>query len=872
MSLKTVIKRNGKTEDIDFNKITNRIKNLCFDSKLEKLENVDYNEISRLTISALYNNISTSELDNIAANICYNKNTLHPEYSVLAARLLVSNFHKNHIYSIIDHCNQDDYYATEINWENINDNLIYYTTEILFNNGENSQNPLLNPEIYLYLMNNHNKFKFVDYIYDYNYTYLGFKMLDTYLQKAWMWESGKKIRKIIERPQYMLLRVSVGIHCSEQYKDYSNTKDYKKLVYELKSQNPNKYILSNEKLDEIKQTYFYLRDKVFTHATPTMFNAGTLKPQLSSCFLIQADDSMEEICDYWKTCSVISKYAGGLGSHIHNIRASGSYIKGTNGTSNGIAPMLKVVNDISNYVDQGGNKRPGSHAVYLEPWHADIFEFLDISRPRSLSKYQSKTLHYAMWIPDEFMRTVLEESRTKQNLWYLMTPDISKNLSDLYDEEFTTEYIPDDILNINQHKYKFTYAYRNYIKQNKYVKQVSASELLKEMFNTIRETGNPYMLYKDSCNRKSNQKNLGTIKSSNLCTEIIEYTSKEEIAVCNLASINQMSFINFLKVDKTDKPFSLKTTEFDGLFDWKKYEDVIRTLVRNLNKIIDINFYPVKQAETSNTRNRPIAIGTQNLANLLINLRIAYDSPEAKKLVFYLYEFMYYIACDESSNLVSKYGKYPSFDKSPASEGILQPHLWIKEQGKLMFDLSLDWNRLSEKIKNQGMCNSLLIALMPTGSTSYIMGCSPCFEPLPGIIYKFKNDTKEYNMINEYFVKDMIKLGLWNRKIINKILMNESGSIENIEEIPESIKNIYKVAWQIDLKSQTDLMLARSAFIDQSQSFSIYVDNPTNNILSKHYFYNWKNGTKTASYYVRTKPASSETKLQCDIECKTCSS
>lgn len=987
-----VIKRNGQSENISFDKVLYRIKSLCAlpedrhlllhsnskkyrsNESFTSLNMVDYNLIARETIKGLYDHVSTKKLDKLSASIAIPMAFEHPEYGILASRILISNFHKNNIHYIKNHYH--NLYKIDLNEIDIEKNLLLHTAGMLYNNIDtnNNQSPLLSPDIYQIINNNSNKLEaLIDYNYDYKTDYAGFQMLtETYLQKC-SFKIKDKIKRIcVERLQHLLMRVSLGIHCSkyqdynklrqndnaifseniEIFRKYLNPKSFYNLQKEVEQNQTSwenyiqiirdnticysessdaeiieksvkKYSLSwdellmkfdgnitNEQFEEVKETYLFMRDKYFIHATPTLFSAGTLKPQLSSCFLIQLPyDSLDSIADYWKSCALISKSAGGIGSHAHGIRSKDSYIRGTNGKSDGITPLIRVVDSISTYINQGGQKRPGSHVIYVEFHHGDIFETLNLKKPRGNDAERARNLFYAIWMNDEFMRCLHYEVKLEKNirsqylhkytnlttehekeiaekikLWYLMDPNISKNLSNLYDEGFSTEYIFDDQLfdlNLDYYKkYKFTYQYRKYIQEKKYVKKVSAGDLWRHVCDLLMETGIPYLMFKDACNRKSNQKNLGTIKSSNLCTEIVEFSSPEEIAVCNLASINQTSFI----VDEKPEPnnYAKKFTEYFEVallkllgqnniskkkyIDYNLYEKILRRQVKNLNKIIDGEFYPLKEAKYSNLKHRPIAVGSQDFANLLTLLRIPFDSDLAQELNFYLYEFMYFICCDESCKLAEKDGYYESFPGSPASQGLLQFDLWIKEQGEsaIKYPLSLPWNELKIDIKKYGMRNSLLVALMPTGSTSTIMGCSPCFEPHNALVYKRKNKLGEFVIVNRYLINDLIELGLWNKNIKNELLLSEVGGIGNITKIPKLVRDIYKICWDISSKITTNMCLGRSPFIDQSQSYSVFMKKPTVASLTQFHYYGWKKGIKTSSYYTRRLAVADASKTQAD--------
>jgi|GEM_PF-3557631 len=1341
-----VVKRDGKQEDISFDKVLYRIRNLCAlpeDMKilLEKnsekfqinksfipLYNVNYNLIAQKTINGIYPGVTTGELDDLAASIAQPLALEHPDYGVLAARILVSNYHKNTVFYLYNH------YLSKFNLglvekapssEEIEKDLLLYTARALYENVDekNEQHPLLSPQIYAIIIENHQALeKIINYNNDYEYDYIGFKLLEeSYLQKCSLLDKdGKMFRAPIERPQHLLIRVALGIHCSQKYYDFDrfrqnhqkifeecfvdlknnlspktfdkikneavlNKVSWKDIIQIIRDKTPcttgseNELIsrlvniiknhtipwndvlrnfhseISEKQWEDLLETYKFTSNKYFTHATPTLFNAGTLYPQLSSCFLVQLPfDSMEGITEFWKICAEISKRAGGIGSHIHHVRGEGSYIRGTNGNSNGLVPMLKVVNDESVYVDQGGNKRPGSHAVYLETWHKDIKDVVSMRKNRGNENQRGKNLFYAMWICDEFMRTVEYEFKLEAilrnrciqdhgvvnsdddkiiaretKLWYLMCPDQNENLSNLYDENFRIEWIPDselfDSKNQNEMKknFAFTHAYRSYIRSGKYSKRISAVALWKHICDVIIETGLPYMCMKDAGNRKSNQKNLGTMKSSNLCvapetkiltnqgyfpiyelkdqfaevwngeewskvqirqtsantelmkikfsdgselectpnhkfaiidprdrfteqlsrtkkyikprsnkkyesqedlekdhekiyqvlaknlkanmillplelpfvvggseafaeenhlvvpinyseeirlewfselvetngtiyddlevsieiknnnlrflrdvklmlqtlgihskicsshgqphalrlresqiwklcqmgfevskldnikiqeksqdleenyvkiqsieftgrhdqtycftehsrhmgvfngvltmqcTEIFEYSSAEEIAVCNLASTNLTSFItdqhpkNQSEIYKTrdfewnQQPSREKNRIYDNLsngfetslqylliepsthsklkfIDWDLFEKIIRRQVRNLNKLIDISFYPLEQAEYSNLRHRPMAIGIQDFANFLSALRLPFDSEEAQELNFYLFEFMYYIACDESCEIAMKYrqekiaeletnlqtetnsqiiqekskeldyykniltsGSYQTFIGSPASRGELQFDLWIKEQeqvGKcaLRYRLSLNWPKLKTKIVENGLRNSLLLANMPTGSTSTVMGCSACFEPYSALLYKRRNRIGEEFYIIKNFIEDLISLGLWNKEIRRGLEMSDKGSISELTQLPKKIRDLYKTVWDISPKVTSEMCLGRGPLVCQSQSYTLFKDKITVKFLTQFHFYNWKNGAKTSSYYSRQLAPVDASKLQVD--------
>lgn len=615
---------------------------------------------------------------------------------------------------------------------------------------------------------------------DFSYNYFGFKTLErSYLLK---------IRgKIVERPQHMLMRVAVGIH--------------------------------GDDIDAAIETYNLLSQKYFTHASPTLFAAATPKPQLSSCFLLtMADDSIEGIFNTLSQTAYISKAAGGIGLNVHCIRAKGTYINGTNGISNGLVPMLRVYNNTARYVDQGGNKRPGAFAIYLEPWHADIFEFLELKKNTGKEEHRARDLFYALWIPDLFMSRVETDGE-----WALMCPHSSPGLHECWGE-------------------KFEELYTQYEKEGRYVKKVRAQDLWYAIIESQVETGVPYMLYKDACNRKSNQQNLGTIKCSNLCTEIVEYSSKDEVAVCNLASIALNQYVNI----QTKK------------FDFNKLKEVTKIITRNLNKVIDINYYPVPEAKRSNMRHRPIGIGVQGLADAFILMRLPYESEAAQLLNQQIFETIYYGALEASCELAEKHGTYETYPGCPVSKGILQYDMWDKTPTDLW-----DWAALKEKIAKHGVRNSLLLAPMPTASTAQILGNNESFEPYTSNIYNRRVLSGEFQIVNHHLLKDLTDLDLWDDTMKNRII-GSNGSIQNIKEIPEEIRELYKTVWEISVKTTIKMAADRGAFIDQSQSFNIHVAEPNYGKLSSIHFFSWKTGLKTGMYYLRTKPAANAIQFTVD--------
>ena len=752
-----VIKRDGHKEPVMFDKITARIKKLCY--SLNPL--VDPVRVSMRVIEGLYDGVTTSELDNLAAEVSATMTTSHPDYATLAARISVSNLHKN----------------TKKSFSETMANLYNYV-----NPRTGKKAPLLSDEVYKVIKKNAEKLdSTIIYNRDFNYDYFGFKTLErSYLLRL----NGV----VVERPQHMLMRVSVGIH----YDD----------------------------LDSAIETYNLMSKKFFTHATPTLFNSGTPKPQLSSCFLLtMKEDSIDGIYDTLKQTAKISQSAGGIGLSIHNVRSTGSYISGTNGTSNGIVPMLRVFNDTARYVDQGGGKRKGSFAIYIEPWHSDIFDFLDLKKNHGKEEMRARDLFYAMWIPDLFMKRV--ESNED---WTLMCPNECPGLYDCHSEEFEKLYL-------------------NYEKEGKGRKTIKARELWEKILESQIETGTPYMLYKDACNRKSNQKNLGTIRSSNLCTEILEYTSKDEIAVCNLASIALPMFVK------------------NNSFDHKELFNVTKRVTKNLNKVIDRNYYPVKEAENSNFRHRPIGLGVQGLADAFIKLRMPFTSDEAKALNQDIFETIYYAALTASMEEAQRDGTYKSYKGSPISKGEFQHNMWgVKDE-----DLSgrWDWAKLRKDIKKNGVRNSLLVAPMPTASTSQILGNNECFEPYTSNIYTRRVLSGEFIVVNKHLLEDLVKLGLWNEELKQE-LMKANGSIQHIDFIPQDIKDLYKTVWELSMKDIIDMARHRGYFIDQSQSLNLFMEGATMAKLTSMHFYAWKSGLKTGMYYLRTKSAVDAIKFTLD--------
>ncbi|MFN7045359.1 MAG: ribonucleoside-diphosphate reductase subunit alpha [Flavobacterium sp.] len=743
-----VVKRDGHKEPVMFDKITDRIKKLCYGLN----DRVDAVKVAMRVIEGLYDGVTTSELDNLAAETAASMTIAHPDYAQLAARIAISNLHKN----------------TNKSFSETMSEMYHYV-----NPRTNQEAPLLSDEVHEVIQANA---EFLDshiiYTRDFNYDYFGFKTLErSYLLRI----NGK----IVERPQHMLMRVSVGIHLND--------------------------------LEAVIETYELMSKKFFTHATPTLFNAGTPKPQMSSCFLLtMKDDSIDGIYDTLKQTAKISQSAGGIGLAIHNVRATGSYIRGTNGTSNGIVPMLRVFNDTARYVDQGGGKRKGSFAIYLETWHADIFEFLDLKKNTGKEEMRARDLFFAMWTSDLFMKRVEADTT-----WTLMCPNECPGLDEVYGDEFEALYL-------------------SYEAQGKGRKTIKARELWEKILESQIETGTPYMLYKDAANRKSNQKNLGTIRSSNLCTEIMEYTSADEIAVCNLASISLPMFVE------------------NGAFNHELLFNVTKRVTRNLNKVIDRNYYPVLEAENSNMRHRPVGLGVQGLADAFIMLRMPFTSDEAKKLNQEIFETLYFAAVTASMEMAKEEGPYSTYEGSPISKGEFQHNLWnIKDE-----ELSgrWDWASLRKEVMANGVRNSLLVAPMPTASTSQILGNNEAFEPYTSNIYTRRVLSGEFIVVNKHLLHDLVERGLWNETLKQEI-MRHNGSVQNIPQVPADLKELYKTVWEMSMKDIIDMSRQRGYFIDQSQSLNLFMQDANYAKLTSMHFYAWKSGLKTGMYYLRTKAA-----------------
>ena len=769
-----VTKRNKSLEDISFDKILKRIKSI---GKEQNLQNINYSALCLKIIDQLYDKIETTKIDELTAEQCASQTTKHPDFGVLASAVVISNLHKN----------------TKPNFLSVMKQL--------------SSNGLVTNKLVDVVSKHKDTInQIIDYKRDNLIDYFGFKTLE----RAYL----MKINKIIvERPQHMWMRVSIGIH--------------------------------GDNIEKIKETYEFMSQLYFTHATPTLFNAGTLRPQLSSCFLLSLEeDSISGIYNTLKDCALISKWAGGIGLHIHNLRSTGSHIRGTNGTSNGIIPMLRVFNMTARYVDQGGGKRNGSFAIYIEPWHGDIMEFLELKKNHGDEEMRARDLFYALWIPDLFMKRVKNDEH-----WSLFCPDQCPGLSDAYGDAFEELYI-------------------KYENEGKFVKKIKARELWFQILDSQMETGTPYILYKDACNKKSNQKNIGTIKSSNLCTEIIEYSDQTESAVCNLASIALSKFVN---ADKS--------------FNYKKLHKVSKTVTYNLNKVIDVNYYPTEKTEKSNMRHRPIGVGVQGLADTFMLMDIPFTSDKAKETNKLIFETIYHASLEMSCELskeryelfvnnnystssemikskhFNKYeaeninkinnkhiGAYSTFEGSPCSRGILQFDMWNVSPSNLY-----NWEQLKSDIMEYGIRNSLLLAPMPTASTSQILGNNECFEPFTSNIYTRRTLAGEFVMVNKYLMKELIELDVWNDDIKASIIENK-GSIQHIEGLSDHIKEKYKIVWELPMKELINMAKDRGAFICQSQSLNLWLEDPTYNTLTSMHFYSWEQGLKTGIYYLRRKP------------------
>lgn len=747
-----VIKRSGRREEVSFDKITARLRKLTYNLDTNYVNLI---EVSKKVIIGLYDGVTTVELDNLAAETAATMATIHPDYALLAARIAVSNLHKE----------------TEKSFSKVVNDLYHYIDP---KTGERAG--LIGDDTFRIVQKHKEKLdSALIFDRDFDFDYFGFKTLErSYLMRM----NGK----VVERPQHLFMRVAVGIH--------------------------------GENIDAAIETYNLMSERWFIHATPTLFNAGTPKPQLSSCFLLtMTEDSINGIFETLQRCALISQSAGGIGLSIHNIRATGAYIKGTGGTSNGIIPMLRVFNDTARYVDQGGGKRKGAFAIYLEPWHADVFEFLELKKNHGKEELRARDLFYAMWISDLFMERVKDDAE-----WSLFDPSEAQGLFDVHSGEFEA-------------------LYHQYEQEGRARKVVKARDLWNAILESQIETGTPYILYKDASNRKSNQKNLGTIRSSNLCTEILEYTSADEVAVCNLASLALPKFVE------------------NGEFNHEKLYEITRVVTRNLNKVIDVNYYPIPEAERSNMRHRPIGLGVQGLADAFILLRMAFDSAEAKQLNKDIFETIYFAAMTESCQLAEQYGAYETFKGSPLSQGEFQFDLWGVQPSDRW-----DWAALRKKVMKTGVRNSLLVAPMPTASTSQILGNNECFEPYTSNLYTRRTLAGEHIVVNKHLMRDLVRLGLWDEDM-REAIMAANGSVQGIEEIPAEIRAIYKTAYEISQKVILDMAADRGAYICQSQSLNVFMEAPTFAKLSSMHFYAWQKGLKTGMYYLRSKAATDPIKF-----------
>jgi len=748
-----VEKRDGRKEAVRFDKITARIEKLCYGFNVELVDPID---VAKKVIEGLFDGVTTSELDNLAAETAASLTTKHPDYALLASRIAVSNLHKNTIKSFSK------------------------TMELLYNYVDpktDKSASLIADDVWEVIQNNADLLdSTIIYDRDFGFDYFGFKTLEkSYLLKV----NGE----IVERPQHLYMRVAVGIHKGD--------------------------------IDSVISTYNMMSERWYTHGTPTLFNAGTPKPQMSSCFLLtMQDDSIEGIYDTLKQTAKISQSAGGIGLSIHNVRATGAYISGTNGTSNGIVPMLKVFNDTARYVDQGGGKRKGAFAIYLEPWHADVFSFLDLRKNHGKEEMRARDLFYALWICDLFMQRVEENGE-----WSLFSPDEAPGLADCFGAEFNA-------------------LYERYEKEGRARKTIKAQELWFAILDSQIETGTPYLLYKDAANGKSNQQNLGTIKSSNLCTEIMEYSSKDEVAVCNLASLALPRFVT------------------NGEFDHQKLYEVTYQATINLNKVIDHNYYPIEEARYSNMRHRPVGLGVQGLADAFILMRLPFESDGAKELNKEIFETIYFAAMTASHDLALKDGPYETFKGSPLSEGKFQFDMWNVTPTSNRWD----WETLRTKVVKDGVRNSLLVAPMPTASTSQILGNNECFEPYTSNIYTRRVLSGEFVVVNKHLLKDLVALGLWTPAMKDRIIL-ANGSIQDIAEIPDYVKELYKTVWEIKMRSIIDMAADRGAYICQSQSLNLFINAPNTSKLTSMHFYAWKKGLKTGMYYLRTQAAAQAVKF-----------
>ena len=753
-----VVKRDGRLEDISFDKILRRVKSIGHEANLS----LNYASFVMKVIDQLHDKITTQQIDELAAEQCAQLVTTHPDYGVLASHIVVSNLQKKTPTKFSEAIHQLSHFV----------------------DGSRKETKLIDDKIAQFIAANAEELDSMvvdkrDFLLD----YFGLKTLE----RSYLLQVNESI---VERPQYMFLRVACGIHVPGTF------------------DNQRPELTKDHVLSLIKETYDLMSQKYFIHATPTLFNSATPRPQLSSCYLLaMEDDSIDGIFSTLKDCAAISKWAGGIGLHVHNVRASGSHIRGTNGNSNGLVPMLRVFNSTARYVDQGGGKRNGSFAIYLEPWHSDVFDFLDLRKNHGDEELRARDLFYALWIPDLFMERVKADGD-----WSLFCPDKCPGLSDAYGD-------------------KFKELYTSYETAGLANRVVRARDLFYAILDSQMETGTPYMLYKDAANQKSNQKNLGTIKSSNLCTEIIEYSDDKETAVCNLASI---ALSKFVKEDKT--------------FDYDKLVEVTRVVTRNLNKVIDVNYYPTVKTKESNLKHRPIGIGVQGLADAFALMDLPFHSDQARSVNQDIFESIYYGAVTASIDMAKTYGPYSSFEGSPASQGKLQFDLWNTKPSS-----RYNWNHVKSELKKHGMRNSLLVAPMPTASTSQILGNNECFEPFTSNIYKRRTLAGEFLVVNKHLLKELVDLGLWNSSLKDNIIAN-NGSIQQIEGIPEHVKQKFKIVWEIPMRHVINMAAERGPFICQSQSMNLWVEDPKYNTLTSMHFYSWDKGLKTGLYYLRRKP------------------
>ena len=789
-----VLKRNGDREIVAFDKILARLKTLGAQAKITA---VNYTTLVIKIIDQLFDGIPTMKIDELTAQQCAMMSVQHPDYGTLASYIIISNAHKNIpggfydamqvLYEYRDSHNKHVPIISKDLWD-----FLHEIVDTPRNGSVSGPGPFLVHEAIEQM---------IDHSRDYLIDYFGFKTLErSYLMRC----HGV----VVERPQHMWMRVALGIHSGRK----DTVSIYETLVY-------------------IQNTYNAMSQKYMTHATPTLFNAGTPRPQLSSCYLIAMEnDSIDGIFDTLKDCAKISKHAGGIGLHIHNIRASGSHIRGTNGASNGIIPMLRVFNNTARYIDQGG-RRNGSFAIYLEPWHPDIEDFLEMKKNHGDEEMKGRDLFYALWVPDLFMERVrggggagtTTGAGAGTDMWSYFCPDECPGLADVYGEDFRA-------------------LYEKYEREGRARKQVKARDLWLKILDSQMETGTPYILFKDAANKKSNQKNVGTIKSSNLCTEIMEYSDENETAVCNLASIALNKFID----------------EESGVINMAELERVTALIVDNLNQIIDINYYPTMKTKTSNLRHRPIGIGVQGLADVFMMMNIPFHSEEARVLNREIFETIYYAAVNASMTLAARHGAYETFPGSPASQGILQFDMWgIDPTANSYPDpkyrtWKYDWSALKSKVQKYGLRNSLLLAPMPTASTSQILGNNECFEPITSNIYTRRTLAGEFIMVNRYLIRDLISLGMWNERVKTNIIANQ-GSVQYIDALPDALKLKYKTVWEMPMRHIIDMAADRGAFICQSQSMNLWVEEPNYNILTSMLFYAWNKGLKTGVYYLRRK-------------------